>query len=406
MKHILFILSLLAGFSNSVSSQSLCARISVEVFPMNPQSGSYNYFGVRVTLDHAYSQNITVSGYIFDDGGGQNQNNPYSITITAGNLTNETSASFYQTDPTATAIINTPSITPSVVSAGGTYYSTACTQSVEDQLNTIGQLHNDFQESIFSYITANNIDISDTAALKSLIQSRANSFTQTNGFDNLTVACKWWLDASSLTYNASNYTSAGASILSSLNSLIANLNSTNESTFLSSLNSLKASALSLPNMNEVYSVGIPVTVAIYSYNYWTDKGEYWSDIINQQIDNRSLFASISKKDEYSSSLFSNSDALSSFIQKNTQIADYNLSESRRPEFNNRQINQPLNYFKFVPHKPQLIMADASGAISGAIGGLALGPGGAVALGLMEAGFASASNLVNQIMQKRYSWWPW
>src|SRR5687768_18617402 len=68
----------------------VCSGVTAEAFPMNPQTGSHNYFGVRVTLNQTISQDITVNGFIYDEGS-PNTNHPYSLTVTAGNLTAETS---------------------------------------------------------------------------------------------------------------------------------------------------------------------------------------------------------------------------------------------------------------------------------------------------------------------------
>lgn len=80
---------------------ALKAQVSVEAFPMDPQTGQYNYFGVRVTLAQTSAEDVTVTGYIHAEGGGSN--NQFTLTVTAGNLTAETAANFYQADPTAIA---------------------------------------------------------------------------------------------------------------------------------------------------------------------------------------------------------------------------------------------------------------------------------------------------------------
>lgn len=92
-------------------SNAQCEGVVVEVFPVNPQTGVHNYFGVKVTLVHSYYQDITVNGYIYDDGD-YNTNHPYSLTVVAGNLTAETSATFYETGPTISAEIETNSVSP------------------------------------------------------------------------------------------------------------------------------------------------------------------------------------------------------------------------------------------------------------------------------------------------------
>ncbi len=100
-----------------------CATINAEAFPADPQSGPHNYFGVRVTIDQTYEQNITVQGYIYDEGD-PNTNTPFSLTVTTGNLTDETAVSFYQTSPTTTAVVTISSISPDLVTKNGTPYDT------------------------------------------------------------------------------------------------------------------------------------------------------------------------------------------------------------------------------------------------------------------------------------------
>jgi hypothetical protein len=407
MKHIvlIFFLPFFAGLFNSVYSQSLCANISVEAFPMNPQTGSFNYFGVRVTLDQAYSQDITVSGYIFNDGDGQDQNNPYTITILAGNVTNETTVSFFQTNPTAIAVVNTTAIAPSVVSAGGTYYNTSCNQSVEDQLNIIGQLHNDYQDSLFSYIVNSNFDISDTSSLRTLIQAKQDEFSNARGFSVSSAAFTWNKSISNIGYSSYTYSTSGTTILSSLNSLINNLNSSNESTFTSSVSSLLSSALQLPNIDEKYKIGIPLVVAINSYNYWTEKQQEWGDAIFDQIDNRTSYENVSPVfKQFNESSTINFRYPNAAINTDLPLINELYNEGISGDELLIQTNFH-NFFKYVPNKVKIIRADVSGAIEGAIGGAAFGLGGSLAVGLMNSAGGSACEILNQIMDQKYSWWP-
>ena len=90
MKKTIFLLLLITSIKNAAISQ-----ISVLAFPMDPQTGSYNYFGVRVSLQEAKSQDITISGYITDPGGSVT-NKSFQLTIYAGNLTAETETNFFQ----------------------------------------------------------------------------------------------------------------------------------------------------------------------------------------------------------------------------------------------------------------------------------------------------------------------
>src|SRR5690242_2437411 len=76
-------------------------RVNVEVTAPNPQSGSYNYFGIKVTLDQGYSSDVTVAGYIHDVGDENNTSHPFEVVVYASNTSNETVNNFYQTGPTS-----------------------------------------------------------------------------------------------------------------------------------------------------------------------------------------------------------------------------------------------------------------------------------------------------------------
>lgn len=111
MKKILGIIFISLLVHSSALLAQVCEGVSAEAFPMNPQTGLYNYFGVRVTLEQVYSQDVTVTGYIYT-AGSPNQNNPYTLTITAGNLSEETGAGFYATSPADNAAVDISTVNP------------------------------------------------------------------------------------------------------------------------------------------------------------------------------------------------------------------------------------------------------------------------------------------------------
>jgi len=109
------LLSLLAlvFLCSFAQAQSPCASVYVEAYGLNPQSGAHNYFGVRVTLSATYGQDVTVTGYIHRDvDESSNQDHPFTLTVYAGNLTAETSVTYYQTDPTSGADVTVTSVSP------------------------------------------------------------------------------------------------------------------------------------------------------------------------------------------------------------------------------------------------------------------------------------------------------
>ncbi len=96
-------------FSTLTFSQTPCETVTTVAYPRNPQTGSNNYFGVRISIPETYTKNITVSGYIYEDGS-FNTNNPFTLTITAGNTSAETSDDFFITDPTGIAVVSVTSV--------------------------------------------------------------------------------------------------------------------------------------------------------------------------------------------------------------------------------------------------------------------------------------------------------
>jgi hypothetical protein len=102
------ILLTLATFNTPLQAQTPCETVTVEVVPMNPPTG--NDFGVRVTLAQAYSQDVTVEGKIFSEGG--RFIDIWTLTITAGNLTAQTPLDYYQPDPPQSASATIMSVTP------------------------------------------------------------------------------------------------------------------------------------------------------------------------------------------------------------------------------------------------------------------------------------------------------
>jgi hypothetical protein len=125
-KYICFVFALAYGSLICRSQTAIpCGNIlSVEVVPLNPQSGSYNYYAVNATLNQEFDQDVTVSGFIYDVGS-PNTNNPFSLTITAGNISHQTISTFYQTTPSTSAEVSINNISPNFVSKSEVFYATS-----------------------------------------------------------------------------------------------------------------------------------------------------------------------------------------------------------------------------------------------------------------------------------------
>ena len=139
---IVFLTSL--GLNTKTHAQT--QGVALEVFPLNPQSGQHNYFGVRVTLDQTYDENVIVYGYVYDAGGGSNQNHPFTLNVQPGILMAETTSTFYETDPTAAATAEIASVTPKTVSyyvyefLNSPYFDTLLSAKAQYSMNIKGQL--------------------------------------------------------------------------------------------------------------------------------------------------------------------------------------------------------------------------------------------------------------------------
>lgn len=137
---------------------------------MDPQTGQYNYFGVRASVAELQSSDVIVTGYIYDEGGAPNTNHPFTLTITAGDLTAETLVTFYQTDPTANAAVVLGSITAYYAGVAITFdaannrlkfNSTADVATVINQLDADYEAYNTNYENQYPNLTAEQLDDMD-----------------------------------------------------------------------------------------------------------------------------------------------------------------------------------------------------------------------------------------------------
>jgi len=83
------------------------------VLSPNPQSGLYNYFGIKLSIDQVVAESIVITGYLRDD---EDVNNtyPYTLTIVNGTFSIETANNVLQTSPTATATNFITNVSPAI----------------------------------------------------------------------------------------------------------------------------------------------------------------------------------------------------------------------------------------------------------------------------------------------------
>jgi hypothetical protein len=183
MKKIFGILFSLLLLSSVIKAQLATA----EVIAMDPQSGSHNYFGVKVTLSQTYNHDVTVTGYIFDDGGGFNANHPFTLTVPTGELTAETPLNFYETDPTASAAVSNIGILYSYAGVTITFEPDECIlkfNSAADVNTVLNQLeadydnYNDDYDSQYPNLTEEQLDDMDE-------QNEFDEFQKFKDFENI-----------------------------------------------------------------------------------------------------------------------------------------------------------------------------------------------------------------------------
>lgn len=130
---ILFFFTLIC-FKTNLEAQSLSDAIKINVFAQDPPTRGHNYFGVkaRISVAEISSQNIIITGYIHSDQT-DDQNHPFTLTISAGDDSAVTSSTFYDC-PTIGAAITLANISPTPF---------VSPENINNPYDQIGKDHND-----------------------------------------------------------------------------------------------------------------------------------------------------------------------------------------------------------------------------------------------------------------------
>jgi hypothetical protein len=161
MKKVLSIITLSFALLLNANGQ-----VTVESIPLSPQSGQYNYFSVKVTLPQTYDHNVVVEGFIQEeDNSGSKQ--AFSLTITSGNLTAQTSANFFAACPACGAETEFSSLSTQYAGVNITYEADACilkfnsladANTVLNQLEADDDSYNDNYENQYPNLSADELD--------------------------------------------------------------------------------------------------------------------------------------------------------------------------------------------------------------------------------------------------------
>ena len=180
MKKILVLLFIIIIFQSNSNSQ--CPQVSAQVLTTNHgqinEVGAYNSFGVRITLNQVYSEDVTVTGVIFDSEN-HNVSANFEITVTAGYLTQE-AGDLLNSGRESYAATEVNTVSPCFVTYAGVTIVFDVTNgilkfaSISDAYTVLEQLDDDYES---------NYDTYDSQFDTSLSVSVLDSLDEVNGFD-------------------------------------------------------------------------------------------------------------------------------------------------------------------------------------------------------------------------------
>jgi hypothetical protein len=237
--------------------------------------------------------------------------------------------------------------------------------SYAEAIEKAGTIHNEYQDFVLSGLLSKGLNMADTSEFKTVAEGLSVQFFQNHNLDFNKELHSFGLarpaDLNFDTYG--NGVSAEASVLlEKLKKAVTGFSELNADIFFQQVTEIRKAALQLASDKDVFLVGVPASVAFHSYSYWMQEGQKWLDA------------------------FTEKDITSQIKGPNPVDAE--------------------DYFKKCKvNLYHLGGADVAGGVQGAIGGAALGPGGALAGGVLTSSVSSLGNLTNQVINCFVSWWP-
>lgn len=255
-------------------------------------------------------------------------------------------------------------------------------KTFREALDQAGSIHNTFQTTIFEVFRGStpNFSTPDTNEIKEIVSATALNFFGELGFnyeaDNYPTGL-----ATSVNFDfqiPENYSEAAQNILVQFKELLNSYSEGGHDAFIASASELKESALLLDDVTEVFAVGVPLSIAINSFNFWKENAQNLFDsVVPEEL------TYIESVDDINHDSF---DVVQTSATVKNKVYYSVIGRVR------------VNLW-------QLGGADVTGAIVGAQGGLVAGPGGSFAGAVLGGATASTYNAVNQIINHYVSWWP-
>jgi hypothetical protein len=223
-------------------------------------------------------------------------------------------------------------------------------KTISDAVKFVGNTHDEYQEHILNSMISNNVRPSD-ANFNDFIRTQTISFFQGKGVDasRLPAVTPFDLNNPSFQYGHLNTSSAAREVLDRTKAVLDHVSVTPKLQLIQSLETIKNDALNLTDEKEAIAVGSTIDVAIHSFQYWENNFGRWQ----------------------------------SYLSAGATI---------NPGAKNKPCLGSIGF------------ADVSGAIQGAIGGSALGPGGALAFGVLGSATSSLGAAFGCALGNLFSWW--
>ncbi|HEX6095470.1 MAG TPA: hypothetical protein VF432_04020 [Thermoanaerobaculia bacterium] len=228
-----------------------------------------------------------------------------------------------------------------------------------EALDYTGRLHDEYQEELLGKLLAEDVYLKDVERIEEIMERNTTEFFATRGIDISGHHYQFCFSPCRKTLGIvpGRQSEEATAILTELERLILSYDGLDDARFLSALEELKAAALQLPEEQDVFMAGIPVTIAIHSFQYWQANADRWLEALTAEVE---------------------------------------APAARRPRM--IQTNKKC--------KVSLVSAglsDAGGAYAVGSLGVFAGPVGVVAGGLLGAGAGSAGNLIGQGIACAFGW---
>ena len=165
----------------------------------------------------------------------------------------------------------------SVGAAGMTY---------AEALDYAGRLHDEYQEELLGKLLEENVSLKDVERIEEIMERNTAEFFASRGIDVSGHHYQFCFSPCKKTLGivAGRQSEEATAILKELERLILSYDGTDDASFFASLEKLQAAALQLPDEQDVFMAGIPVTIAMHSFRYWQANADRWLDALTAEVD--------------------------------------------------------------------------------------------------------------------------